>query len=348
MRNLLFIILITHIFQTNIDAQIYGNTIENGEQNLNENYVTWWQIQTGASDSGYFTHLGIFVGQNSNANNIKMAIYDDDSGKPKNLLGDEVIPSPINDEYNEIALSPTISLSANTYYWIGIRIFPSGKVGENVNNSWSPSHKYFYIAHSEPWPDPANPNNAYGSPKIAIYACANDHTIPIELLSFNAKENQGISYLNWTTSTETNNSGWNIQRSNNGFTYETIGWVNGNQNSRDTRKYQFEDHSPKDGLNAYRLEQVDLDGKTTYSKHKSIYIKNKSIKLYPNPAKDYIYLNGIDKAKISILDASGKLIKKQDISNNQPINISSLNLGIYYLEVQRRGKTEQFRFMKNE
>ncbi len=72
--------------------------------------------------------------------------------------------------------------------------------------------------------------------------------------------------LVWSTSMEMNNSGFNVQRSLDGEKFENIGNIPGNGTSNTLKEYRFLDTKASIGNFHYRLEQVDFDGSTGYSK----------------------------------------------------------------------------------
>lgn len=90
--------------------------------------------------------------------------------------------------------------------------------------------------------------------------------LPIDLLSFNAGVKNNVTILNWVTLSETNNDYFIISKSKDAINYTDIGVINGSGNSNVNKTYQYVDKSPYNGLNYYRLSQVDYDGqrKTFY------------------------------------------------------------------------------------
>ncbi|MDP4114528.1 MAG: SBBP repeat-containing protein [Bacteroidota bacterium] len=87
-------------------------------------------------------------------------------------------------------------------------------------------------------------------------------TLPIEIRSFNASSNNKGIYLQWKTSTEVNNYGFEIERKNKDW--EKIGFVQGHGNSNSSKEYSFIDDKPLTGKIQYRLKQLDNDGKFKY------------------------------------------------------------------------------------
>ena len=95
-----------------------------------------------------------------------------------------------------------------------------------------------------------------------------NNPIPVELISFNANIVNGVVNLAWTTATELNNSGWDIERKSEvvkSDTWNKIGFVSGVGNSTEVRNYSFNDESTLTGKFSYRLKQIDLDGAISYS-----------------------------------------------------------------------------------
>jgi hypothetical protein len=84
--------------------------------------------------------------------------------------------------------------------------------------------------------------------------------LPIELLSFNAKVKNNTTVLDWVTTSESTNNHFILSKSKDAFTYTDIGIVSGGGNSSETKTYKFIDEFPYDGLNYYKLSQVDDNG----------------------------------------------------------------------------------------
>ncbi len=93
--------------------------------------------------------------------------------------------------------------------------------------------------------------------------------VPVELTSFTASTLNGNVNLNWTTATETNNKGFEIQRAvvnSNESEWEKIGFVNGGGTTSKPLDYSFTDRNIKSGKYSYRLKQIDFDGTYEYSR----------------------------------------------------------------------------------
>ncbi|MCK6614652.1 MAG: YCF48-related protein [Ignavibacteriaceae bacterium] len=85
-------------------------------------------------------------------------------------------------------------------------------------------------------------------------------SVPVELTSFTASVSENNITLNWSTATETNNRGFEIQRSSDNETWLPIGFKQGGGTSAEPNIYSFADQNPLSGVNYYRLKQIDYDG----------------------------------------------------------------------------------------
>ena len=175
------------------------------------------------------------------------------------------------------------------------------------------------------------------------------NTLPIELISFNLSKTENTVQLNWATASEINNSGFEIQRSNDAKEWETLNFVNGAGNSNNVIRYSYIDKNPL-MANYYRLKQIDYDGSFEYSPIKYIDFNRKgNISIYPNPTKQGITINGIDSdrvANIYIFDHMGKLIKTYG-PNTQQLDVQAYANGIYYIRIQYvNGEEESVSFIK--
>ncbi len=91
---------------------------------------------------------------------------------------------------------------------------------------------------------------------------------PVELVSFTAVKKESDIELNWSTATETNNKGFEVQRQSGGLErtgWERIGFVEGNGTTSQVHSYSYRDENVQPGKYQYRLKQIDFDGSTEYS-----------------------------------------------------------------------------------
>jgi hypothetical protein len=110
--------------------------------------------------------------------------------------------------------------------------------------------------------------------------------VPVELISFTANVVEEGVLLEWTTVSETNNMGFDIQKKNN-LSWSSLGFIDGQGSSTTIQYYQYLDNRPQAAkVNSYRLKQIDYDGSFEYSKTVSVIMPSKTFLLeqnYPNP-----------------------------------------------------------------
>jgi hypothetical protein len=172
-----------------------------------------------------------------------------------------------------------------------------------------------------------------------IFFWANTAVLPVSLNAFTAKRTENKVNLNWNSSNEINLLAYDIERSFDNKTFETIQSVKATQSNN----YNAMDAKPMNGTNYYRLKLIDNNGKYSYSSVQSVYFSVKGtvgFSCYPNPSKNNINvaLETITSkaASIELTDNLGRVVKSIVISNqnsnsNVSINTTNLNKGAYFL-----------------
>lgn len=173
--------------------------------------------------------------------------------------------------------------------------------------------------------------------------------LPVELLSFSGKAKFNCNELYWITSSEINNSGFEIERSASGFEWEKIGFVKGAGNSTATLNYSFSDFKVSEQIYYYRLKQLDFNGKITYSR--SILLTNEVTKdsfvqqIFPNPFHSFLSIElteaATDELHCDLFSIAGKLIYSTSIpeqGKNYKLDFSTLQIpqGTYLLILQSK------------
>ena len=144
------------------------------------------------------------------------------------------------------------------------------------------------------WGDMRSSNHDIYAQDINKFGDLGNPIVPVELRSFTATVTQNSVSLNWQTATETNNSGFEVQRSliPNPFskgegTFEAIGFVPGFGTTTEPKSYSFTDENLSSGKYQYRLKQIDFDGSFEYSNTVEIEINSPTEfsleQNYPNP-----------------------------------------------------------------
>ncbi len=174
------------------------------------------------------------------------------------------------------------------------------------------------------------------------------NALSVTLLNFSGEVNGKQNLLHWSTVSEQNNTGFEVQRSNDGYGFNKVGFVNSkavNGNSNFKLNYDFSDIAFTVSANYYRLKQIDKDGKFSYSNIVLLRDQNpaadSTISVYPNPAKNIlnikIFAHNSKDIKLSVIDISGKifLTKSTLVSDGETIiqvDVSHLAAGTYFIK----------------
>lgn len=169
--------------------------------------------------------------------------------------------------------------------------------------------------------------------------------LPVELVSFTAQAQEKYVLLKWETSSEENNDYFEIERSIDGLTFESIGKVTGNGTTAITNNYAFLDQFPSRGTNYYRLRQVDFDGRYEYSDIRLVNFSGKTeqFSLAPNPTQDEVHLywqwasNSEEELWAEVYDLYGNRIRRYQLqakSKEKMISLSDLPAGTYLVQLQ--------------
>ncbi|MEO8232336.1 MAG: T9SS type A sorting domain-containing protein [Ignavibacteriota bacterium] len=176
--------------------------------------------------------------------------------------------------------------------------------------------------------------------------------LPVELTSFTAvSQNQQVT-LNWSTATELNNSGFEIQRSISNSEFITAGFVKGFGTTTEQQDYSFSDINLSVGTYSYRLKQIDFNGQFEYSNEVEVSIVSLDnyllLQNYPNPFNPTTKIGYILKdrtnVKVVVMNSLGEEIavlaneSQEQGFHEIDFNASNLSSGIYFYSIQ----TSQF------
>ncbi len=173
--------------------------------------------------------------------------------------------------------------------------------------------------------------------------------LDVNLLSFKAIRKNGTSYLTWQTASEKNNAGFTIERSTDGYTFESIGFVKGANNATSLKNYDFTDATPlPNATNYYRLAWENESGKTQNSKIIALQAADKNqMMVYPNPMRDVVTVklpNVNANTVLELTNAQGQILA--NVENNAQLNVSHLSAGVYFLRAQFDGKVVMQKLIK--
>lgn len=184
-------------------------------------------------------------------------------------------------------------------------------------------------------------------------------TLPVELASFNSTIHRNNVKLLWSTSSEVNNSGFDVERkikADETAEWSKVGFVNGNGNSHEARSYEFEDRNLNVGRYVYRLKQIDFNGNFEYFELSNEVVVGVPVQFelsqnYPNPFNPSTKINfslpSDSKVTLNIFDISGRLVST--LLNNEfktanyytvSFNGANLSSGTYFYSIRTDKNTE--------
>jgi hypothetical protein len=204
------------------------------------------------------------------------------------------------------------------------------------------AHVFHIRSKQNPWSiDNAKPFNVGG-------------VVPITWSYITAILQNAQTLVSWATEQEINTSKFEIERSIDGLKFEKIGEQLAAGNSTSIKKYEYKDVQPAIGFNFYRIKQIDVDGRFTYSTIVKV-LNTKNIKeafIAPNPVIDMvnlvepeaIYINSIE-----VYDSRGVVILRKNINNKvqlYSLPVSTLSKGNYVLKVNYEKGMKSIGFIK--
>ena len=178
--------------------------------------------------------------------------------------------------------------------------------------------------------------------------------MPVELLYFKSSVYGSEVELDWATASEQNSSHFEIQKSSNGLSFETIGSVPSAGYSSKKIYYTFRDENAVSGTTYYRLKQVDLDGTVAYSK--TVTVKKQSLStvtLFPTVTTEYLTINlppALVPTKLQVIDKMGRVVLGKEIlaySTNYKLSVKQLQTGNYFIILNNaNGQRQVLKFLK--
>ncbi len=180
--------------------------------------------------------------------------------------------------------------------------------------------------------------------------------LPVTLVSFAATASPATNSvdISWTTSLETNNKGFVVERSKDLKVFNKVGEVGEiAATSNALKNYTLTDVAPFAGTSYYRLTQTDLSGKATTYPAVSVVLRDELYGVFPNPVRSdsqfSLRLDEPETASIRFfgIDARSLPIQKMSVQSGNLLlkTVGKLSAGVYVLTVEERGQTRQHRLV---
>lgn len=243
----------------------------------------------------------------------------------------------------KVSNTPISAVNAGNYTAYTIEQVPAtlGTFGTDITVTATFSSGFSGFALGDPGPPPAT-------------------LLPLDLMTFEAKRVNKDVQLKWVTQNEVDVNHYTLEKSIDGVQFEVINEQNAKGNGRtDDNQYNYLDERPSIGVNYYRLGQVDMDGRQTYSRVVAINFEEKPqpvITLAPNPAYDNLTVDYVTSEEgmvsIEVYDVIGQLMSNatdlpvEKGANKMLLNVKEYPNGIYILRVKQDDQATTRRFVK--
>lgn len=186
--------------------------------------------------------------------------------------------------------------------------------------------------------------------------------LPVEFIAFHASQQKTSVILDWATATETDNRGFSVERSMDGRSFTSIGWVAGAGEAQQEVKYTFEDSQVSAGQEYYyRLRQEDFDGAFAYSSIEKIKISGKNSdevagEVFPNPTISGLSNLVLSPAEagewtVTIVGIQGKVLQETTHSLSAgyqliPVDLRKFPTGTYLVRIAGEEQTAYRRLIR--
>lgn len=201
--------------------------------------------------------------------------------------------------------------------------------------------------------------DAVDNPRFIVRA-GPEAPLPVELTTFNGQADGQAAVLSWTTASETNNAGFNVQQQTEGGSYETVEFVEGAGTTDTPQSYQTRVDDLSYGAHTFRVEQVDTDGTATPSEPVDVEVRLQDAMavtpMAPNPVRGQgtarVTVRETQPVQVHLYDALGRRVRTLydgELQGQQPetlqVEASTLASGTYFLRVQGEDATQTTRFV---
>jgi hypothetical protein len=170
-------------------------------------------------------------------------------------------------------------------------------------------------------------------------------TLAVDLVSVNAKANQGKNLVTWSTATEKDNSKFVVERSVNGLNFAPIGEVKSVGTSQTVNNYSFSDANVEGSVNYYRIKAVDMAGKESTSKVVAVASKG-TLAVNATRSLDGSKINIVSDsegdATIHVYNMAGQVVANQVVNTTSGVSEHVLNLnqsGLFIVNVTKGQST---------
>ena len=168
--------------------------------------------------------------------------------------------------------------------------------------------------------------------------------LPVKLSSFSAVRSKQVVALNWITEFEIESKEFIVERAE-GTDFRAVGTITSNGNSSVQKTYSFNDKNENTGVTYYRLKNLDLNGRFTYSQIRTVKGIGavSDVTVFPNPARSNSKISVVGvtaNSSIQLLDFSGKVLKNLNSTSTNSLDLTGVRNGTYLVRIIDKATNE--------
>jgi hypothetical protein len=176
-----------------------------------------------------------------------------------------------------------------------------------------------------------------------LTACKSPTTLPVRIVDFNGRENNGQALLNLVVAEQSGILSYDLQRSADGRNFTTVT----SQLATNSNQYSFTDATPANGANFYRIQVKERNGETSFSRIVRVDLLNKlgfSVKSQGSQVILQANTEASKRINVAIFNSGGTQVGTQEFRLNRGVNLLNLDQmnaqasGIYFIVVSENGQ----------
>lgn len=192
-------------------------------------------------------------------------------------------------------------------------------------------YHYEIFTHLNPWSTKSN------SPDLSLMS------LPVDLISFEGKIENGQIALSWSTASEKNNSHFEVYKSQDYRNFEKIGRVEGNGNTSNIIDYTYTDLDVM-STQYYQLKQIDYDGQFEYSEIIAVTGDQRDLDIVVETSEK-VMISPVEKTSVLLINQNGQILFNRQISEDYTLNKDKYRKGLYVLRVMTAAQVQTIKWI---
>jgi len=180
-----------------------------------------------------------------------------------------------------------------------------------------------------------------------MYSDPASTSLPVEMIHYDVTKENDAAVIEWTTTQEVNNAGFEIYRAQGNNDFELISEITPQGNYDTAKDYSYVDRDVRaSGEVFYFIRQIDLDGNYNDYDVKSITFENKEmISVYPNPASNRLNIvsGNNENGKVTMYNSIGSIAYQTQTSFPMDLDVTGIPTGVYTIVIESESEVKTLR-----